>query len=77
MQRERSGRGDRHDRTLNVKRSRLRGKDTGPNHHERFLNSVLTGPETEALAATREHIRHGLINEPDALALEKTPLPDE
>jgi DNA-binding GntR family transcriptional regulator len=56
----------------NAKRSWFRGKDPGPNHHERFLNAILTGSEAQAIDATREHIAHGLENELEALAIKNS-----
>lgn len=54
----------------NAKRSWLRGKDPGPDHHRRFLDAILHAPEAEAVAATRDHIGHGLRNELEAFAME-------
>jgi DNA-binding GntR family transcriptional regulator len=57
----------------NAKRSWYRGKDPGPNHHQRFLEAILEGSETGAIKATREHITYGMENELEALAIENSP----
>jgi DNA-binding GntR family transcriptional regulator len=50
----------------------LRGKNPGPNHHQRLVDAIMTATERAAIAETRVHVHSGLQNELEAHALETT-----